>query len=151
MWAGQGPPYLGCHVCTCSADQRDQAGHSADHDEDLQGDRECQPGREELAEVILASESDADASADEEHVQTQDRENTDEPELFAEARDDAVALRQRRQLVMALAEPRADQPALRESEDALDELEASPRAIDHLGIEGVPPGRDAGSDICHDL
>ena len=38
-------------------------GDAADHDEHLQRDRERQAGREQLAEVVLPGEADADAAA----------------------------------------------------------------------------------------
>ena len=44
------------------------------------------PVAEQLAEVVLAGESDADAAAREDHVQAEDREDADEAELLAEAR-----------------------------------------------------------------
>ena len=65
---------------------------------------------------------------DEDHVQAQDREHADEAELLAEARQDVVALRQRRDVRAALAEAGADEAALREAEDALHELVAAAAA-----------------------
>ena len=85
------------------------------------------PGREQLAEVVLTGEADADAAAREHHVEAEDREHADEPELLAEARQDVVALRQRRDVRATLAESGADEPALREPEDALHELVAAAR------------------------
>ena len=53
------------------------------------------PDGEELAEVVLAGEADAEAAGDEEQVEAEDREEADEAELLAEARDDVVALGER--------------------------------------------------------
>ena len=54
----------------------------------------------------------------------EDREDADESELFAQAREDVVALGDRRELRASLAEAGADQASLREPEEALHELEA---------------------------
>src|SRR5690606_2922609 len=114
-------------------------GHAADHDENLQGDRERQPRGEELSEVVLAGDADPDAAADEDHVEAQDREQTDEAELFAEAGDDVVALGERRDRRAALPESGADQAAVGEAEDALDELEAGAAGVDDVEVERVQP------------
>ena len=108
------------------------------------------PVAEQLAEVVLAGQADADAAAREDHVKAEDREDADESELLAEARQDVVALREGRDVRPALAEAGADDPALREPEDALDELVAAAAALDHLGVEGVEPVREAPADVRQD-
>ena len=62
----------------------------------LQRDRERQADREQLAEVVLAGEADAEAALRRRPGTGARIANTpDEPELLAEARDDVVALRER--------------------------------------------------------
>ena len=65
----------------------------------------ARPDAEQLAEVVLPGEADAEAAGDEQHVEGEDREDAGEAELLAEARDDVVALRHRRDVGAALAEP----------------------------------------------
>src|SRR5690606_23063046 len=104
--------------------ERDDAGDAADHDEHLQGDGERQARREQLAEVVLAGQTDAQAAADEHHVQAQDREQPDQAELLTQARNDVVALRQGGQVWTTLTETRADEATVSEAEDALHQLVA---------------------------
>ena len=86
------------------------------------------PDGEQLAEVVLSREADAQAARDEQEVQREDGEEAGETELLADARDDVVALRDRGDPGLALAEPGADQAAVRQPEEALHELVAAARA-----------------------
>ena len=56
---------------------------------------ERQADAEQLAEVVLPGEADAEAAARRTACRGEDREDADQAELLAEARDDVVALRQR--------------------------------------------------------
>ena len=88
---------------------------------------------EQLAEVVLAGDTDPQAATDEHHVQAEDREQADEADLLAEAGDDEVAFGDRRDLRAALAEAGAEQAAVREAEDALHELVAAALGRDEVG------------------
>ncbi|MBG9885632.1 hypothetical protein ABE10_03330, partial [Bacillus toyonensis] len=133
------------------AGEGDHARDPADHDEHLERDRDREPGREKLAEVVLSCQSDAQAAAHEHHVEAEDREEADETQLLAEAGDDVVALGQRGQLRAPLAEAGADEPAVREAEDALDQLVAAAGGVDELLREGVQPAEESSLHVAEDL
>ena len=125
--------------------------HPADHDEDLQREHEGEPDREQLAEVVGARVADAEAAGDEQQVQAEDREDADEPELLAERRDDEVAVRSGREIRPPLAEPRPEQPAVREAEHPVDDLEAAAGLLVARAAEGVQPVGDAALDVAEDV
>ena len=91
----------------------------------LQRDDEGEADAEQLAEVVLAGEADAEAAGHEQQVEREDREDAGEPELFAEARDDVVALGTGVMSGRPWPEPGADEPAVGETEQALHELVAA--------------------------
>ncbi|GMA90706.1 hypothetical protein GCM10025869_12350 [Homoserinibacter gongjuensis] len=129
------------------ARERDDARDAADDDEHLQPDGEREADCEQATEVILTGDADAEATRHEDQVEAQDREEADEAELLAEARDDVVALRERHQVGATLPETRADEAAVGEAEDALHELVASAVALVDLGVEGVEPVLEAPGDV----
>ena len=76
------------------AGERDDPGDPADDDEALQRHGEGQAGGEQLAEAVAGAERGAQAALHEQGVEHEDREQPDQPDLLAEARDDEVGLRE---------------------------------------------------------
>ncbi len=84
------------------------------------------PGREQLAEVVLAGQADADAAAGEHHVEAEDREHADRPSSSPRrGRMESLSRDRRDGYGRPLAEAGADEAALREAEQAVDELDSS--------------------------
>ena len=95
------------------AGERDDPGDAADDDEALQGDGERQAGGEQLAEAVADAERGAQAALDEQDVEHQQREEPDQAELLAEARDDEVGLGEVGEVGAAAAQAGAEQAARR--------------------------------------
>ena len=131
--------------------ERNHPGDAADHDEALQGDHKGETDAEQLAEVVIAGEADAEAAGDEEQVQREDRENPGQAEFLAEAGDDVVTLRDRSDLRTALSEAGADEPALGEAEEALDQLVAASVGAVDIRVERVQPVLEPAVDVFEGL
>ena len=95
------------------AGQRDQPGHAADDDEDLEAEREREPDGEQLAERRPAPAVPClQPARDQDGVQHEQRHQSGEPELLAGRRDDEVGLGGRaRARGGPAADPGAEDPA----------------------------------------
>ena len=123
------------------AGQWNDARDAAEHHEQLNGQREAQAGRQELAEAVAHRQRRAQASLDEDQVQDQDGGHAGQAQLLREGGQDEVRVRQRHELRVAPAPTGAHEAAGGLAKQALDELVRP--AVVHVGIQGVEPDVEA--------